>query len=163
MITGKKVKTTKSGKMMAFVTIEDLYGTMEVIIFPKDYEINSKLLIEDSKVFICGRVSIGDEDMGRVICEKIIPFEKVPRECWIRFENKQEYMDKCDKIDEIIRESDGNDSIVIYLNTEKAKKKYPISKNFMATPTIIEKLSNIFGEKNVKLIEKTIEKDVKMH
>ena len=163
MITGKKVKTTKSGKMMAFVTIEDLYGTMEVIIFPKDYEINSKLLIEDSKVFICGRVSIGDEDMGRVICEKIIPFEKVPRECWIRFENKQEYMDKCDKIDEIIRESDGNDSIVIYLNTEKAKKKYPISKNFMATPIIIEKLSNIFGEKNVKLIEKTIEKDVKMH
>ena len=163
IITGKKVKATKNGKMMAFVTIEDLFGTMEVIIFPKDYEVNSRLLIEDSKVFVCGRASIGEEDMGRLICEKIIPFEKVPRECWIRFENKAMYLEQEKKIDEIIRESDGNDSIVIYLNTERATKKYPVSKNFLATSEIVERLTNIFGEKNVKLIEKTIEKDSKMN
>lgn len=163
IITGKKVKATKNGKMMAFVTIEDLFGTMEVIIFPKDYEVNSRLLIEDSKVFVCGRASIGEEDMGRLICEKIIPFEKVPRECWIRFENKAMYLEQEKKIDEIIRESDGNDSIVIYLNTERATKKYPVSKNFLATSEIVERLKNIFGEKNVKLIEKTIEKDSKMN
>ncbi|MEG0566408.1 MAG: DNA polymerase III subunit alpha, partial [Hungatella sp.] len=56
MITGKTVKTTKNNKMMAFVTLEDLVGSVEVVIFPRDYEKNRAWLIEDAKVFVQGRV-----------------------------------------------------------------------------------------------------------
>ncbi len=66
MITAKTVKTTKTNQLMAFVTLEDLVGTLEIIIFPKDYEKYRSYLEVDKKVLFKGRVSIGDEKSGKV-------------------------------------------------------------------------------------------------
>lgn len=54
MITAKTVKLTKNGQQMAFVTLEDMVGSVEVIVFPRDYESKKQLLNEDAKVFISG-------------------------------------------------------------------------------------------------------------
>ena len=54
IITEKTIKYTKQNKAMAFITVEDLFGTVEVIIFPRDYEKYSRYLNEDEKVFVAG-------------------------------------------------------------------------------------------------------------
>ena len=92
MITEKTVKTTRNNKMMAFLTVEDLAGSVEVLVFPKDYEKRRDMLIKDEKVFIRGRASVGDEPVGKLICEQIIPFSQVPRELWIQYADKDAYL-----------------------------------------------------------------------
>ena len=60
MVAGKTVKTTRTGQMMAFVTLEDMLGSVEVLVFPKIYESRREIFSQDEKLFIQGRVSQGD-------------------------------------------------------------------------------------------------------
>ena len=69
MITGLTKKTTKTNQLMAFLTLEDLYGSVEILVFPRDYEKYRDLLKEDAKVFVRGRASISDVQAGKVILE----------------------------------------------------------------------------------------------
>ena len=163
MITGKNVKTTKTNKMMAFVTVEDLVGSVEVLVFPRDYEKYKDQLIQDAKVFVQGRASIGDDPVGKVICERIVPFEKLPRQVWLQFEDKEAYGALEGRVMDCLKESEGSDSVVIYLAKEKAKKVLPANWNVMSSPELVSALSEIVGEKNVKVVEKTIEKIRKMN
>ncbi len=84
MITGKTIKYTKTNKTMAFLTLEDLVGTVEIVVFPRDYEKNTQFLTMDRKVFVRGRVSCEDDKPSKLICEKIWPFEDVPQELWVQ-------------------------------------------------------------------------------
>ena len=111
MITAKTVKTTRNNKMMAFVTLEDLAGTVEVIVFPKDYEKKRDLLAEDARIFVQGRASIGEDPVGKVICERIIPFDQLPRQLWLQFANKAAYTTLEPQVMECLRESEGADQI----------------------------------------------------
>ena len=163
IITGKSVKTTRNNKMMAFLTIEDLTGTVEVIVFPKDYESKRDLFVEDSKVFIQGRASIGDDPVGKVICERVIPFDAVPRELWLKFPDKVTYEAVEREILEELKESEGRDSVIIYLEKERAKKVLPSNWNVDAGVDLVEILTKKIGEKNIRLVEKKLEKIGKMH
>ncbi len=163
IITSKTIKHTKNDKMMAFITLEDLVGTVEVVIFPRDYENNQLYIQEDSKVFIIGRVSAETDRDGKLICEKIIPFDKLPYEVWIKFANKEEFMAKEELLYETIKYSDGNDSITIYVENPKAIRKLPPSRNIRADKAMLEILYEKFGENNVKVVEKTIENLSKMN
>ncbi|MDO4268362.1 MAG: DNA polymerase III subunit alpha [Eubacteriales bacterium] len=158
MISGKVVKTTKTGKMMAFVTVEDMVGSVEVLVFPKDYENKRGLLNEDDKVFIQGRASIGDEPAGKLICEQVIPFDAVPKELWLKFSDKVQYDEKSPEILEILKQSEGNDTVIIYLEKERAKKVLPASWKICANKTMTETLAGMLGEKNVKLVEKGLKR-----
>lgn len=94
MITDKVIKYTKSNKAMAFITLEDLVGTVEIIIFPKDYERYAKYLENDAKVFVEGRVTAEEDRNGKLICEKIISFDEVKRELWLQFPSKSDFEEK---------------------------------------------------------------------
>lgn len=157
MIEHITLKTTKTGKTMAFITLEDLYGTLEILVFPNVLERFRSYLTENNKIFVLGRVSIGDDEQGKLICERIVPFDNVPRELWIQFKNKQEYMEKEQELSEILRESDGNDNVTIYCSEEKAVKKYPKSMGILADRELIGILCEKYGENNVKVVEKSIE------
>ena len=163
MVSDKTVKITKTGKNMAFITLEDLVGSVEVLIFPKDYEANRDLLTEDAKLFVRGRVSLGDEPAGKLICERVIPFSMIPRELWIQFSDKEAYLKAEGKLLETLKYSEGEDSVVIYLRSEKAKKVLPARWRVSADRELLGKLSELYGEKNVKVVEKTIEKIGKMN
>ena len=107
---------------MAFLTVEDLAGSVEVLVFPKDYEKRRDMLIKDEKVFIRGRASVGDEPVGKLICEQIIPFSQVPRELWIQYADKDAYLAGEKELLDLLKTSDGNDTVIIYLGRERAKK-----------------------------------------
>lgn len=156
LVTGKVVKTTRSNQLMAFITLEDLMGSVEVIVFPKNYEADRDLLSEDSKIFIKGRVSLGDEPVGKLVCEQVIPFSKVPRQLWLQFEDKETYQAKEGTILSILKESEGQDSVVIYLKKERAKKILPANWKVEASRELLEKLIGQLGENNVKVVEKNL-------
>ncbi|MCR1842281.1 DNA polymerase III subunit alpha [Murimonas intestini] len=163
MITEKTIKHTKTNKTMAFLTLEDLLGTVEVVVFPRDYEGNKELMEEDAKVFIRGRVSSEDDKASKLICEKIWAFEDLPREIWIQFENMEEYLRQEESMYQILRRSEGKDTVVIYVKSPKAIKR--LSQNWCvdAGEPLFSEISERFGEKNVKLVEKCIENMKKMN
>ena len=158
MITAKTVKTTKTNQLMAFITLEDLVGTLEIIVFPKDYEKFRPYLEVDKKVFFKGRVSIGEENQGKLVCERVVPFEDVPRELWLQYDDKDSYLENETYLLELLAPWDGKDSVVIYLKDCKQYKKLPASRNVSVQPELLKKLYEKLGEKNVKVIEKSIEK-----
>ena len=156
LVAGKVVKTTRSNQLMAFITLEDLMGSVEVIVFPKNYEADRDILTEDSKIFIKGRVSLGDEPVGKLVCEQVIPFAKVPRELWLQFEDKEMYQAMEGTVLGILKESEGPDSVVIYLKKERAKKILPANWKVEAAGELLDTLVCKLGEKNVKLVEKNL-------
>ncbi len=163
LVAGKTVKTTRTNQLMAFITLEDLMGSVEVIIFPKDYEANRELFVEDAKLFIRGRVSIGDDPVGKLVLEQVVPFSKIPRELWIQFADKEQYVSREKELLETLKTSEGPDRVVIYLGKERAKKMLPVSWNVDATGVLVEELSRKLGEKNVKVVEKPLALQGKMH
>lgn len=158
MITGKTMKYTKNNQAMAFVTLEDLLGAVEIIVFPKSYEKYRDLLNEDEKVFVTGRVSVEDEKDGKLICESVASFDDVTRELWLQFDTKENYEREREKLAEVLRDSDGNDRVVIYISSERAVKRLPERCNVSADRGIVNNLTNFLGENNVKVVEKSIEK-----
>ena len=157
MITGKTIKHTKNGKPMAFITIEDLLGTVEVVVFPKDYENNRNYLNEDSKVFVKGRVSEEDDNASKLICEAIIPFEQTSCDLWIQFSDKEAFLKEETTLYEMLKDSEGKDNVVIYLAKEKAVKRLPANRNIHVDSDILAKLHQYFGESRIKVVEKAIE------
>ena len=129
MITEKTIKHTKTNQMMAFITIEDLLGTVEVVVFPRDYEKNRDYLEADSKVFVRGRVSEEDDKPSKLICEKIIPFEQTKKELWIQFPDKETFLDQEQIVYGYLADSDGNDEVVIYCAKERVVKRLPKNRN----------------------------------
>ena len=158
MITNKTIKYTRNNKTMAFLTIEDLMGTVEVVVFPRDYERNQNYLNEDSKVFVKGRVSEEDDAPSKLICETIIPFEQTKRELWIQYGDKLEYGEDEPHLFDMLGESEGNDAVVIYCKRERAIKRLPAGRNVCAEPALIVKLKNYYGEDRIRVVEKSIER-----
>ena len=158
MITNKTIKYTRNNKTMAFLTIEDLMGTVEVVVFPRDYERNQNYLNEDSKVFVKGRVSEEDDAPSKLICETIIPFEQTKRELWIQYGDKLEYGEDEPHLFDMLKESEGNDTVVIYCKKERAIKRLSAGRNVCAEPALIVKLKNYYGEDRIRVVEKSIER-----
>ena len=154
IITNKTIKHTKTNKTMAFLTIEDLVGTVEVVVFPRDYEKNRMYLEEDYKVFVKGRVSEEDESASKLICETIIPFENTTRELWIQFPDKDTFLSEEQNVYEMLKMSEGNDSVVIYCAKEKVMKRLPKNWNIRADKELLNRMENYFGKNRVKVVEK---------
>ena len=158
IITEKTIKYTKQNKAMAFITVEDLFGTVEVIIFPRDYEKYSRYLNEDEKVFVAGHANVEEDKNGKLICEKIYSFDDTKRELWLQFATKESYEEKEKELYSRLYGSDGNDEIVIYIASPRAMKRLGQNYNIHINPELISNLTDFLGEKNVKIVEKSIEK-----
>ena len=156
MITDKVIKYTKSNKAMAFITLEDLVGTVEIIIFPKDYERYAKYLENDAKVFVEGRVTAEEDRNGKLICEKIISFDEVKRELWLQFPSKSDFEEKEGALYGKMMDADGLEHVVIYLAAEKQMKRLPENRNVAITKELLEELGNFLGKDNVKVVEKSL-------
>lgn len=151
IISNKKIKYTKNDKIMAFLQIEDLVGTVEVIVFPRDYEKNSMKLLEDNKVFIKGHVSLEEDRDGKVICEGITAFDEIPKKLWIKFPTMESYQASSNELLQTLQTSDGHDSVVIYIEEAKAMKKLPPSCSVQAGEELKAQLCAKYGEDNIKI------------
>ncbi len=152
MIADKKIKYTKNDKVMAFLQIEDLLGSVEVVVFPKDYEKYSAKLAEDNKVFVKGRVSLEEEKDGKLICEKITLFDEIPKKLWIKFKEKEDYEKAEEELFADLADSDGRDSVIIYIESIKAMKRLPPNRNVCADKELSEKLGEKYGGDNIKIV-----------
>jgi DNA polymerase-3 subunit alpha len=199
MIAAKTVKYTKNDQMMAFVTLEDLVGSVEVVVFPRDYDRYGALLTEDSKVFIRGRASVEEDKDGKLICEEVLSFEdvsagktwnagryrnggnnrnrqpsvnggnsgiganggnrgnsasstagKMPAGIWIQFPDMAGYESRRQELLNALADSHGDVDVVIYLRGTKEIKLLPPNLRVAGDETLLQKLSAIFGEENVR-------------
>ena len=150
MIMNKSVKTTKNGQLMAYLTIEDLVGTVEVIVFPRTFSTYRNIIEGTDKLFITGRVNANADENAKLICESVVPFEDVPRKLWIRFASEEEYLKKAADLAEELKYSDGKDSIIIYCTKENKRIALPQSRNIRITPDILASLRAQYGIKNVE-------------
>ena len=152
MINSISIKSTKTGKMMAFFRLEDMFGNVEIIVFPKDYEKYRSAIIDDAKVFVRGRVNVTDNDGAKVICESITSFENMPSDLWIRFADKEQYNEMSEEIDKLLRASDGRDNVILYLTKEKQKKHLPASRSVYANEELLSSLRALLGDDNVVVV-----------
>ena len=160
MITAKTVKTTRTNSLMAFITLEDLYGTVEVIVFPRDYDKNRSVIEEDRKVLIKGRVTVEEDKPAKLICSEILPFDELDKDLWIQFETRADYEREERFVLDAVRRYDGRDMVHIYLHKERAHKLLPRSYATRAEGELLEILRDRLGADNVKVVEKSIEKQV---
>ena len=152
MITDRKIKYTKTNQIMSFFNLEDLVGTVEVVVFPKTYEKCSAALVEDNKVFVTGRVQADDEKDGKLICESIVSFEDMPKKLWLKFPTKEMFLEKEKTMYQMLADSEGKDQVVIYIENPKAMKTLPPNRWVAADKELIEALSTEFGEENVRVV-----------
>ena len=158
MITSKTVKVTRNNKLMAFLTLEDLVGTVEVVVFPQDYEKHQKYLTEEQKVYIRGRVSASEDQQAKLVCERIIPFDEIPKEIWIKFDSKDDYMQREQELYRMLEMESGIDRIVIYCAREKAVKKLENRYAVHGDDRMLQILRSAFGEENVKLQQSVLKR-----
>ncbi|MCR5508843.1 MAG: DNA polymerase III subunit alpha [Lachnospiraceae bacterium] len=152
IIENKTIKYTKNGKTMAFLSLEDLVGTVEVIVWPSDYERNAGYLKEESRIFIRGKASVEEDKDAKVICEEIIPFENIPRKLWIRVSDKDKFSGSEQELYRLIADSDGKDRVVIYLEDTRQMKELPLNMTVHADEDLKKKLEELYGAGNIKVV-----------
>ena len=152
IIEEKKIKYTKNDKVMAFLQVEDLVGTIEVIVFPKTYEQYGGKLMEDEKVLLRGRVSAEEDKDAKLICESVQTFDEIPKKLWIKFPTMEAYQQQEKKLLSAIAASDGRDTVVIYVENPRAMKQLGANQTVHGDEALLKQLEELFGEENVKLM-----------
>ena len=156
MITEKTIKYTRNNKVMAFLTVEDLLGTVEIVVFPRDYEKWQSMLNEDARVFVQGRVNAEDDKPSKLILEKVRAFEDMPQELWIQFKDKAEYAEKEQELLETLKGYAGVSAVVIYLKDVNAMKRLPAGYHVRISDSLTGELRKKYGESNVKVVERVL-------
>ena len=149
LITEKTIKTTKKGQLMAFLTVEDVVGTVEVVVFPNSFTANRVVIDHAEKVFVTGKVQANVDENAKLICDKVVDFASIPRKLWIRFASLSDYEDNKDELYGILYNSDGKDTVVIYCTKENKRLTLPASRTIRVDSELIQKLQSMYGEKNV--------------
>jgi len=152
IITQKKTKATKNNSIMAFINLEDLYGTMEVIIFPKVLEKYAKILVEDNIVVISGRLSIKEDESPKIICMEVKPLSEVTtKKLYIKI-NKNANTALIESLKPLFMYFNGGTPVYIYREGDSKPllldRKYWTSLN----KCLIDELKERFGEQNVKVV-----------
>lgn len=218
MVAEKTIKYTKHNQVMAFITLEDLVGSVEVVVFPRDYEQYSSLLTEEAKIFVRGRVAVEEEKNAKLICGQITGFEDavkggelfprqggrsyagsgrensrkssqggevrleaggqraqgqqrrqdtgsggLPEGIWVQFPTMEAYRHAERQLLDAIADSDGHDSLVVYIKDAKTWKPLPNNLSVRANEALRQRLAAIFGEENVKIRMKPIENHRQMN
>ena len=151
IITSIKKKYTKNNKIMAFVTIEDLYGSAEIIVFENAYINSSKSLVEENIVMVDGRLSIREDDTSTIIASEIKDFGEQKQKIFtLNITNATE--EEKDKLRGAIRYFQGNkNNINVQIKIDGETK--PCGQIYL-TDSIKEIFESLIGKENVTLEEK---------
>lgn len=155
MISAKTVKITKTNQNMAFITLEDLMGTIEVVVFPKKYEQYRQYLEQDSKIFVYGRASIS-EDEGKLLLERVVPFNQVPKRLYIQCADKADYQNKESEIYHILDRYPGENNVTICLKEENMRKELGRQFNVDICEELLGKMKELLGEGKVLVMDQKL-------
>ena len=119
------VKMTRNNEAMAFVTLEDLYGQIEVVVFPKVYDTARMVLDKNRGIIVSGRASISEEE-GKLLASEIRTFDAVKarmedesKELWILLPNREELAHVSSELDKLLNDYPGGTKVFIQLKEEK--------------------------------------------
>ena len=149
LLKGITTKTTKSNSIMAFLTIEDMVGTAEVLVFPKDYERNRTQFVQDSKIFLMGRASVEEDKPAKLLFSRMCSFSEVPRKMWIRYANVSECEADFAHLTELLAGSDGNVPVAAVCVAEKQVRNLP--RGVMVNPEdgLLDRLTKEYGAERI--------------
>ncbi len=154
LISAVSRKVTRNNTMMAFITLEDLYGSIEVVVFPKTFENCRNLVDEDEIVIVKGRVAVREDEQTKILCEEIKPLININKDkIYILIKDKTLLTPTVNEIKNGLKAFKGNTPV--YLCTADDRKSYLIDKSAWLSNEYdtIEILKETFGEKNVKVVE----------
>ena len=152
LVKQKTVKSTRSGNSMMILQLEDLTDSIEVLCFPRETENYRSRIEEGSRVFIRGRVSLGDDAKGKLICAQILFFDELPLEPYVLFENRAAYeLDKY-RLAKLLK----GVSCVVTLKEERQMKRLDGLKTAVFTDEILRDLKDAFGEDRVAVQERNV-------
>lgn len=153
IIVEKKNMITKNNNMMAFITLEDLFGTIECIVFPTTFDRYNKYLKEDGIVVIEGKISISEVEEPKIIVERISELNIYKRGKLYLKISSNSASNTFEKLKGILRNYNGDTPVYVYLEREKktviADRTLWIDVN---SSKAIEELKNFLGEESVKFI-----------
>jgi DNA polymerase-3 subunit alpha len=153
IISAKKTKTTKSNNLMAFVTLEDSFGSVEVIIFPKILDKYSNYIIEDNVVTIKGRISVREEEQPKILCEEIVPFKKIEnlKKLYIKIDGESSHV--LEELSPVLQFFNGDTPVYVYF--EKDKKVSLASRDLWVklSDLLLDELRNIVGDDSVRVVD----------
>lgn len=170
-VQSKKTLATKANAMMAFVVGEDKSGSIELVVFPKIYELSQRLLSKDNVVCVCGTVSVKEDESPKILCETIVdkesfgqisasvvgkyskntrtnPENSVSKKLYLRFNRKDEQ--EINNIISILNQYKGSIPIILYFND--TKKSLELKNNgIFYNKNLENELKNKLGVENVIL------------
>ena len=151
IISSKRTKITKNNETMAFFKIEDLYGTINAIVFPKTYGRLQNSIKEDIPVVIKGRLSLREDEEPKIICNSIEEINLVPSKLYLKIEeNKENIVDT--SILPILSKDHGDTSVMLYYSKDKITKVAPKEYNVNVSDELLKELSDVLGVENVKCV-----------
>jgi DNA polymerase-3 subunit alpha len=139
------------GDAMAFVTLEDLTGQAEVIVFPKVYQRCRDKLYEDNKLVISGRISEEEGKDAKLIADNMDEMDSFPRTLWLQFADDVQREKLMPGIRPLLEGSDGSDSVRTYVAETKIASEIDGISGVNADQTLIGRLTDILGEDNVRI------------
>lgn len=154
IVSSISIKTTRNNDTMAFVNLEDLYGNVEVVVFPKIYEKYKKLLNENEKVYIMGKVQLGDDGNGKILANSVKAFDRKVNELWLQYQSLEDFEEDKIKLLEFLSLNKGDDKAIIFIRESRLKKV--LDKGINVNQDIISYLSRKMGEDNVKVVTKIL-------
>ena len=146
-------KVTRNNTIMAFLTLEDLTGSIEVIVFPKTLDTVKNLCVTDSLVIVKGRISLKEDESPKLLCESIEPLEKInSSKVYVRAENEIEAKNINLRLKEILQQDHmGDTPIYLVAMRERQKFRVPRDRWVSLESDAVDVLKNTFGEENIKV------------
>lgn len=158
MITEKNVKLTRTNQNMAFVTLEDMYGTIELVVFPKTYEKVKEFIELDEKIFVYGRASINEKEQ-KVLADSIVSFKDLPSKVYIQLDNMAAFDEKRSGMYDLLDQFSGDSDVIVVLKEEKLMKPLGKQFNIQVNEESLAALKENYGAGRVIVKEGTVKFD----
>ncbi len=148
VIAARKNRTTRSNAQMAIITLEDRYGSVEVLVFPRQLEKLSHRLVEESVVAITGTISISEDEAPKLICEAVTLMDEISAtKVYIKLEKKDPAI--INKLSSLTSAFHGATPIILYFADTKQYLTAPPDMHINENSGIIEQLKAVFGAESV--------------
>ena len=154
-IASRKNKTTRANAQMAFLTVEDVYGSVECIVFPKVLEQYSPLLQEDNLVAMTCRLSLREDEEPKLLLQSIMPVDvalaskKEPQRLYIQLETRDE--ENLKLVEESLAPYQGDMEVRLFFADTKKMVAVPRRLYFNGTKNALNDLKSVFGDENVRI------------
>lgn len=150
IISDMNIKLTRNNQNMAFLTVEDLMGTVEVIVFPREFNNYQHLLKEDAKIFVKGNTSISEEE-SKMICSQISTFDDLAQEIWVQFDDKDRFFAEQERFYEMLKPYRGSNPVIVYCRKERAVNRLDRAYAVNSEDELIYALGERYGKGNIRI------------